>query len=249
VAHTDRGPAGSRQEQLQAQLRTQIKDAARRQLAAGGIAGLSLRGISRQLGLSVGGIYRYYPTAQVLLTALSQDAYAGLGEAVIRACAAVPADQHRQCFLTFCHAYHGWARAHPVQYELIYGRRPAADRLPAAVRIDAALDFRTLGFRILADAVAGNTLDPARATLRATVHPTAELTAALDAVHIRSSPELVALALTAWAALHGIVTLDLAGVPAQLVADPDELLDAHLQALATGIGFPDPRRARDAGQR
>jgi AcrR family transcriptional regulator len=224
-------------QQQRAQLRRDIKDVALRQLAEGGVAALSLRGISRELGVSVGGLYRYYASSADLLTELSADAYAALGDAVARACARIPADQHRETWMTFCRAYHTWARAHPVDYGLIYDTRPTTRRLPAADRIAAARDLRTVGFRILAKAHAAGALRTIAVNLDLAVEPTPGLAAALDAAHIPTDPAMVALTLSAWAAVHGIITLDIAGVLAQLTTNPDDLIEAHLQMVASRVGF------------
>ena len=57
----------------------QIKDAARRQLAVEGAERLSLRAVSRELGMVSSALYRYFPSRDDLLTALIIDAYDALG--------------------------------------------------------------------------------------------------------------------------------------------------------------------------
>ncbi len=68
-------------ERARAELTDQIKLAARRQLATEGAERLSLRAISRELGMVSSALYRYFPSRDDLLTALIIDAYDALGEA------------------------------------------------------------------------------------------------------------------------------------------------------------------------
>ena len=56
-------------------------DAARRQLAEVGAAGLSLREVAREIGMVSSAIYRYVDSRDDLLTRLIVEAYDGLGEA------------------------------------------------------------------------------------------------------------------------------------------------------------------------
>ncbi|MEU4290766.1 TetR/AcrR family transcriptional regulator [Kribbella sp. NPDC026596] len=68
-------------ERARAELSDEIKAVARRQLATVGAQGLSLRAVSRELGMVSSAIYRYFPSRDDLLTVLIIDAYDALGEA------------------------------------------------------------------------------------------------------------------------------------------------------------------------
>ena len=68
-------------ERARAQLTREIKEEARRQVAAGGAQQLSLRAVARELGMVSSALYRYYPSRDELLTALIIDAYDSLGAA------------------------------------------------------------------------------------------------------------------------------------------------------------------------
>src|ERR1700688_2336774 len=68
-------------ERARAELSREIKEEARRQLAAVGANGLSLRAVARELGMVSSALYRYYPSRDDLLPALIIDAYNALGEA------------------------------------------------------------------------------------------------------------------------------------------------------------------------
>ena len=68
-------------ERARAELTDEIKAVARRQLATVGAQGLSLRAVSRELGMVSSALYRYFPSRDDLLTVLIIDAYDALGEA------------------------------------------------------------------------------------------------------------------------------------------------------------------------
>ena len=68
-------------QRARAELTREIKEAARRQLAAVGAQQLSLRAVARELGMVSSAVYRYFPSRDDLLTALIIDAYDSIGEA------------------------------------------------------------------------------------------------------------------------------------------------------------------------
>src|SRR5579862_6151995 len=80
--------AATARERVRAELSREIKEEARRQLAASGAGGLSLRAVAKELGMVSSALYRYYPSRDDLLTVLIIDAYDALGAAAEGAVAA-----------------------------------------------------------------------------------------------------------------------------------------------------------------
>src|SRR5580704_8392673 len=80
--------AATVRERARAELSREIKEEARRQLAASGADGLSLRAVAKELGMVSSALYRYYPSRDDLLTMLIIDAYDALGAAAEGAIAA-----------------------------------------------------------------------------------------------------------------------------------------------------------------
>src|SRR5690606_9117749 len=68
-------------ERARTEVTADIKNRARRQLAEVGAAKLSLRAVSRELGMASSALYRYFPSRDDLLTALIIDAYDAVGAA------------------------------------------------------------------------------------------------------------------------------------------------------------------------
>ena len=83
---TQNAPRTAR-ERARAELTREIKEGARRQLAATGADGISLRAVARELGMVSSALYRYFPSRDDLLTALIIDAYDAIGEAAEQAIA------------------------------------------------------------------------------------------------------------------------------------------------------------------
>jgi AcrR family transcriptional regulator len=169
--------ARTARERARAELTREITKEARRQLAAVGANGLSLRAVAKELGMVSSALYRYYPSKDDLLTALIIDAYTALGEAAETAIAAAaaappaggtPAGETlgRARWMAACHAIREWAVAHPHEYALIYGSPVPGYRAPEATIGPAA---RTpLAFvSVLRDALASGELADTGAATRA----------------------------------------------------------------------------------
>jgi AcrR family transcriptional regulator len=154
--------AATARERARAELSREIKEEARRQLAASGADGLSLRAVARELGMVSSALYRYYPSRDDLLTALIIDAYNALGAAAEGAIAAGHAPGGQAAagrvaavqaaavqaaagqaaagqavpawarWTAACHAVRGWALANPHEYALIYGSPVPGYRAPEA---------------------------------------------------------------------------------------------------------------------
>jgi AcrR family transcriptional regulator len=110
---------------VRAELISEIKHQARLQLAEAGAPAISLRAITRSMGMASSAIYRYFPSRDDLLTALIVDAYDSLGamaEAVADGC---DPRNHRGRWWMEAHAIRDWARAHPNDYAWLPG--PGAD--------------------------------------------------------------------------------------------------------------------------
>lgn len=73
-----------------AELTREIKASARRQIAEVGASALSLRAVSRELGMVSSALYRYFPSRDALLTALIVDAFDAVGAVAEEAESRVP---------------------------------------------------------------------------------------------------------------------------------------------------------------
>jgi AcrR family transcriptional regulator len=99
----------------------QIKSTARTHMSAKGTAGLSLRGIAREIGITAPAIYNYFPTLDALITALITDAFQSIAEYMATASATQDDGTAASRIFAAVIAYREWAIAHPIQFQLIYG--------------------------------------------------------------------------------------------------------------------------------
>jgi len=133
-----------------AELTEEIKTAARCHLAEAGAAALSLRAVSRELGMVSSALYRYFPSRDDLLTALIVDSYAALAAALR---SADRGTTPRARWVAVCHALRDWAVQHPHEYSLIYGTPVPGYRAPRDT-VQPAADVLLILVNVLRDAEA-----------------------------------------------------------------------------------------------
>ena len=248
--------AATARERARAELTREIREEARRQLAATGADGLSLRAVARELGMVSSALYRYYPSRDDLLTALIIDAYNALGEAAEQAAAG--AGPARERWIAACHAIRDWARSNPHEYALIYGspvpgyRAPQATIGPAA-RVPLAFVGVVRGAVSAGEYAAGEALPvagplagQAAALSAALASPAAAASAAAaeppgaregDGAAVVVPPDALVRAVIAWTQLFGMISFELFG---QLVGsfEPADALFAHAVAqFAAFVGL------------
>jgi AcrR family transcriptional regulator len=242
-------------ERARAELTQEIKQEARRQLAAHGAQGLSLRAVARELGMVSSALYRYFPSRDELLTALIIDAYDSLGEAAEAADAGCAPPDVRSRWGATCHAVRNWALAHPHEYALIYGSPVPGYRAPRATIASATRVARVAG-GLVADAwreirkadggyPAASPPAPAASaggpgSEPAPLPPELAEQAAIvaDAIAPGAPEVMITRLLIAWTQLFGMISFELFG---QLVgsADPAEAFFGYaVEQMADFIGLP-----------
>jgi AcrR family transcriptional regulator len=227
-------------ERARAELTSEIKQEARRQLAATGASGLSLRAVARELGMVSSALYRYFPSRDELLTALIVDAYAALGEHVEAADRAVPPTHFRSRLRAVCGAVREWANRHPHEYALVYGSPVPGYHAPEdTVEPGSRVPLAMLG--LLHDAWTAGALDPAAASVAdsaAFPEPLVEQTAAIAAVAAPSLPgPLVARGAMVWTQLFGLVSFELFGQLRNSLDPADAFFAYAVDQLADFQGF------------
>lgn len=217
------------------ELTGEIKQAARIQLAEHGPAGLSLRAVARELGMVSSAMYRYFPSRDDLLTALTVDAHDALGAAVEAAESAVRRRNLMGRWLALATATRAWALAEPQQYALIFGG-PTPNRQLAAGTLDPANRIPLALAQILADAVvAGHGPAPdGRPIPRA-------LRADLRAWRGSVAPSLTEFQLAhvalAWTELVGSVSFELFGQLRAVVTDCQGYFDYQMGGVGQRLGL------------
>lgn len=239
-------PGGIR-ERLRAELIEEITTTARRHLAEQGAAGLSLRAVAREVGISPSAVYRYFPDRDALLTALIIQAYRSLGEAAAAAEAQMPREDWLRRWIAVFQAVRGWAAAHVHEYALIYGSPVPGYRAPQDTSVPAAQVVLVLA-KIISDALEGPGLEPSPDAVELPaelaedaegrmVQLLQEYGEELGPLEGISAATLVSL-IDSWTMLYGTVSFELFG-HYQAVLDAREAHMDHVARMtARSIGLP-----------
>lgn len=226
------------------QITAELLDAARRQLAAEGAAGLSLRSVARELGMVSSAVYRYFDSRDALLTRLIVDAYDALGATAEAAAeraagAAEGAGGDLDLWMSTALAIRAWAFAHPQEYTLLYGSPVPGYAAPETTTASGTRPSMALVGIVARAAAAGRLAPPSPAdapplppALAAELEGLAHLIGA-DAV----PPEVAVALIGAWTQLFGLVSFELFGQTRNMVIDNEGLFAAAVtrQALAIGL--------------
>lgn len=221
----------------------EIMRIARDQLVAEGPAALSLRAVTRQLGIVSSAIYRYVSSRDELLTLLIVEAYSDLGGQVEKAVAAAPAHPLER-FTALARAVRSWALDDAARYALLFGTPVPGYAAPAALTNDAGTRVVVALFTILDQAWANGMITTAVSGSAGDQEPAIPERLGRDLEAIRqdygiSMPaELVARGFSCWSGLFGAVTFEVFGHygPATF-GDPGEIFERTIRLLATQVGL------------
>lgn len=231
----DTGRAASLRARVRAEMTDEIKATARRHLASGGAANLSLRAVARDVGLVSSAVYRYFASRDDLLTALIIDAYNDLGAFVERAESAVDRPDLLGRFLATGHGAREWALRNPHEYALTYGT-PVPGYAAPQDTVGPASRITMLLIRILIDghasgaiaAVPDDTLD--REVDREMSRLTSIAAPGLP-------PAILARGMIAWTEIFGAVSFEVFGRLDTLVSDRRAWFEYQLRSMAHLVGL------------
>jgi AcrR family transcriptional regulator len=219
---------------------TEIKEAARRQLATEG-ANLSLRAIAREMGMVSSALYRYFASRDDLLTALIIDAYNAIGDAGDQADAGV-GDRSDLLgrWLAVTHAWRDWALASPAEYALIHGSPVPGYAAPQDTIAPASRRFLVVA-GILRDGVAtGRLANPVVSPLPSPPIPAplaGELTQVATFVGLEPDPGLAALGLMTITQLFGALNFELFGQLNNTIDERRAWYDHQTRTMASLVGI------------
>ncbi|MFB7983656.1 TetR/AcrR family transcriptional regulator [Streptomyces vinaceus] len=201
-------------ERYRRQVREEIKQRAREQIAAAGTSALSLNKIAKQMGLSGAGLYRYFTGRDELLAELVRDAYQSLVDTFRAAAGRDEGD-----FNGLAHALRAWALDDPQRYFLVYGPPVPGYRAPADLSLKIA-EIMSL-------------------VINASDFELGSSPGTPPAVFLRSGEDqapasTMRLALAFWTRLHGILFLELSGHFLGMEFDPAQLYENELELLSVG---------------
>jgi AcrR family transcriptional regulator len=228
------GATQRRRERLRAETTEEITETALALLTEGGPDAVTLRAIAREMGMTAGAIYGYFPTRDDLINRLITDVYTSLVDAVEAARDACPPDDAGGRIVAWGRALREWSVANPAGFRLIYGDGvPGYRPREGGVAVEPAHR-----------ACMGLTQLVASVWQRAAPHQPAadwaDFADGLVAEVRREFPDLpaaaIALALRLWGRMHGLVALEVYGHLRGQTTDPATLYEAELHDVVRSLG-------------
>ncbi len=211
-----------RRQRYREETRQEAKRIALEQLAADGIAGISVNAIGKRMGVTGPALYRYFANRDALLTELISDAYHELADTLEQAIAAAPDDRVR----AGATAMRNWALNAPHRYLLLFGTPVPGYEAPPHT-----LDAASRSMVALLSAAGPDDGEPPAEPLKG------QLTAWGERMGYDGlTPRQLQWGLTVWSRLHGLISLEVANQFALTQVDPAELFEAEVTALAAWWG-------------
>jgi AcrR family transcriptional regulator len=267
--HLAEGAPTRRRDRLRQTTVAEIKVLAWRQIAEAGAPSLSLRAIARDMGMTSSALYRYFPSRDVLLTALIRDGFASLADTLeaveasidsegeggrgpggsattagsARSATSATSAGSGERFIRIVRAYRAWALSHPSEYALIFGTPvPGLEVHDLDVKEELIRGVNVL-FRCMIDGVQRGAIRPP-----ALQGPGAgKLRTKLRAWGMAEAPGLPPAALAgclfAWTQLHGAISLELFGHIPEEVLPADELFEQQMRQVLVALGAVGDRPA------
>ena len=212
-----------------------VLEIGRRHLTEYGAAALSLRAVTRDLGMVSSAVYRYVESRDELLTLLVVDAYTELGDVVDARLAELSRTAWDTRVLAACVTLRAWAVREPARYALLYGSPVPGYEAPGDRTTEPGTRVIRALVALVAEGVrAGDVVDrptavPVPRSLRT------DLTRVRDGLGVEVDPAVVGRAVLLWSVLFGAVSLEVFGqFGADTFAEREALFEHQVRlALAT----------------
>lgn len=111
-------PATRRRDRLRRDTEREIRTAARSLLQREGMAGVTMRAMAAEVGMTAPALYRYYESHEQVLGAVTVDCFEEITEQMTQAAAG--ATEPGAAMVAACRAFRGWALAHPPEFSLVF---------------------------------------------------------------------------------------------------------------------------------
>lgn len=216
---------GTSRDRFRRQVRDDVKEVALRQLQVEGAQAVSVNAIAKELGVSGPALYRYFSNRDELLAELITDAYHDLAQAMGDAVKSGEGGPSTRLW-ALAQTYRAWAVAQPHRYRLLF-RAPVPGYDPYTAQLVAA---------------AHRSMEVLLALMKDLPAPhgasrDGELGAQFDSwVRARELEDvdasLARRAVSLWARMHGLVSLEIDGNFASMGLDGESFFAAELQELA-----------------
>ncbi|MEU5322029.1 TetR/AcrR family transcriptional regulator [Streptomyces sp. NPDC021056] len=224
----------------------EIVDAAESYIAEHGPHALSLRAVARSLGMTVQGLYHYFPNRDALVTAVVAKAYEDLADAVTAAADSAADEPAGPRFVVAAESYRRWAITHVERFQLLYGAPLRHYEAPAEGPTTQAM--RRIGEVFQRQMFAGFTTAQLAAADTRVLSPA--LRAHLEPMFPHGQETLpapaTALLLGAWGHLHGLVVLEAFGHTSFIGEHQAEIFHMAMRDLLEDIHRRIPSQPKEA---
>lgn len=223
----------TRRERLRMAAATEIKESARRLLAEGGLPALTLRAIGRDMGMTAPAIYRYFPSIDALVDALTEDLFDELVTEVDAAREGAGSDPVAR-MAGMAQAFRHWGVTHTAEFALMFGPRVPGVTVMWSERQAAAEDGSARFGAAFLEEFANIAADAPLNTLPEEVlrdHLAPQLQP-FRANHGDQPLPVVFVCLSAWTRLYGLVAMEVFGHIRWAVDDAQALFDLELLDFA-----------------
>jgi AcrR family transcriptional regulator len=232
----------SRRQRARADTLLEIRTTARRVLVDRGVDGLALRAVAREMGMTAPALYRYFSSREDLVENVVVDLYSELCAVLEQVRdAAQPATPGVQ-LVEVSRAFRTWATTHHAEFGLLFGsagegvladdvstdgKRPSRVAAAAFGGIFAALIaelYLEQGFPVPAD----DEIEPALQI---------QLRAWCEKLPVTLPLGVMAVFLSCWIRLYGMVCMEVFGHLRFALDDPEPMFEAELRALGRVLGI------------
>jgi AcrR family transcriptional regulator len=202
-------PAGVRQVRRD-DVTARILQIGRAHLTEHGAAALSLRAVTRDLGMVSSAVYRYVANRDELLTLLVVDAYTELADAVDAAVRDRAGQPWSAQVLGAATALRGWAVNEPARYALLYGSPVPGYAAPAERTTEPGTRvIRTLLALVAEGVAAGDVPGSGGAPLPTSLQ--VDLATVAEQLDLELDPGVLARAVMLWSVIVGAASLEVFG--------------------------------------
>ena len=210
---------------------SRILEIGRRHLAEEGAAALSLRAVTRDLGMVSSAVYRYVANRDDLLTLLVVDAYPELGDEVDAAVLAASRGGWDARILAAATAVRRWALREPGRYALLYGSPVPGYEAPERTTEPGTRVIRLLVALVEEGVRRGDVVDgPARVPVARALR--VDLGRVRADLGLAMDPAVLGRAVVLWSSLFGAVSLEVFGqYGAGTFGQPERLFEHQMRVV------------------
>ncbi|WP_329453849.1 TetR/AcrR family transcriptional regulator [Streptomyces sp. NBC_01497] len=232
---TNTPPTMSRRERLRVQTLREIEEASFAIIDADGVDALSMAALARSLAMSAPALYRYFRSRDALVAHLVTLSYQQLASAMGHAAGGSRRGPHARVRLLVT-AYRDWALQNRRRYGMLFGER--AGDLPGDVGAQTPLD-QAMALLIDLLVIVEDTTRERSSSGDRTLDGQLRLWARSQE-RPGTTPRVARAALLIWSRVHGIVSLELAGMFDGHPLEAQRLIDLEVDGAIQSVGPANP---------